>query len=89
METVDRKEVQALLEAAVAAVPYRQEPHPCTVRCWRVGVAIRVDERGVCAECSHDGVMSEPRALAELVAARPDMVVRVCEELLLLREGKK
>lgn len=41
---------EALEPFAAMATKRRLEPHPCSIRCWRVGVQCSIED-GVCTEC--------------------------------------
>jgi hypothetical protein len=79
------EDVRLLLEAAKRAVPRPLDPHPCTVRCPRVGVSCDIYPNGKCSECGGVAIDSDPRELALLVERRPELVVAVCESFLLMR----
>ncbi len=76
--------VKALLEAARLAVPRKMVPHPCTIRCWRVGGACDIQEDGRCMECGSPGIKSDPVEFAKLCS--PEVVLSLCESLVGMRE---
>jgi hypothetical protein len=78
-------EVLALLEAARKAIPHSLDPHPCTVRCPRVGVPCDVYPDGKCMECSGDARRSDPRPMLAKLKMRPELLVSLCEGFLILR----
>jgi len=80
-----RESTQAILDAARRAVPRQAVPHPCTVRCWRVGAPSGLDERGRCLECGSPGVRSDKEEYESLVS--PEVVARLCEQLMLFRDA--
>lgn len=74
----------ALLDAARRAVPKKLDPHPCSVRCWRVGGASDLDERGKCLECGSPGIGTDDHDFKKICT--PEAVVSLCEALLASRE---
>jgi hypothetical protein len=80
-------DAELVLGAARKAVPRTLDPHPCTVRCPRVGVSCGLYPDGRCTECGSDDRTSDPAELEKLVRERPELLVSVCEGFLLLRKA--
>ncbi len=78
-------DVLSLLEAARRAVPHVLDPHPCTVRCPRVGVPCDIYPDGKCTECGGDASRSDPGPMLAKLEMRPDLLVALCEGFLILR----
>lgn len=74
----------SLLDAARRAVPRKLDPHPCTVRCWRVGGACDLQADGKCMECGSPGIRTDDEDFRRLCG--PEEVVALCEALLASRE---
>jgi hypothetical protein len=80
-----REDLERLLDAARRAVSRQEVPHPCTVRCWRIGAPADLNERGTCTECGSPGTRSDPEDFGRL--ATPEVVLAVCEQLVSFRDA--
>ncbi len=80
-----REDTEKLLDAARRAVSRQEVPHPCTVRCWRIGAAADLDGRGRCMECGSPGTYSDTEDYERL--ATPELVVALCEQLISFRDA--
>jgi len=79
---IDIDQLEALAKAAMPGKPL--DPHPCSVRCFRVGVPIPVDPGERCSECSWRGIR-ETSTVGFHAAASPSAVLTLIAELRALR----
>jgi len=66
-------ELKALAEKA-AQPPIVRVPHPCSVRCWRIGSAFSVQPGERCQECGWRGMTDPYEAGVEYVKSFPPTV---------------
>lgn len=80
--------IELVRRVADDAVMRAEVPHPCTVRCFRVGAPSDLYEDGKCMECGWDGrSRKRPSVLPFEDAVSPLLVGRICDDWLSMREA--